>query len=65
MASKNNPNMRAHEKLYTYCPTDSSELKIVKKIPGGMFYKCEQCEFTSRITKGSYRNMNFEWKSKK
>ncbi len=65
MTSKNNPNMRVHEKLYTYCPDDNSELKIVKRVPGGMYYVCEKCDFKHKITRGSYQDLPFEWKSKK
>ena len=65
MASKNKPNLRTHEKLYTYCPKDQSELKIVRRVPGGMFYRCDKCDFATKVTKGSYKNLPYEWKRKK
>lgn len=65
MASKNNPLNRQNERLYTYCPKDDSELKIVKKVPGGMFYKCEKCDFTHKLSSGSYKKLKFDWKNKK
>ena len=68
--SKNNPNIRARQKLMVYCPKCEGETRIVKRVgvekdvPSGMYYVCTECSESMLLTKGSYKHMNYKWVNK-
>lgn len=61
MSSKNNPRNRSNTRLIVYCPETNEPMTIVKRVPGGMFYKSEKTDTYYPITKGSYKNFEYEW----
>ncbi len=70
MGSKNNPANREQQKLVIYCPDcEKEEVKAVKVVQVGgstnMFYCCKKCSFRVAIKPESYKELPFEWVSRK
>jgi translation initiation factor 2 beta subunit (eIF-2beta)/eIF-5 len=66
--SKNNPKVRDNQRLFVYCPIcddKQTEMSIIKRVPGGMFYVCPKCGGAHPVFKKSYMNFKYEWKNKK
>lgn len=60
--SKNNPRNRNRIKLIIYCPKCKEPMKLVKKVPGGMFHVCTKDEnHCFKSFKQSYKRFNHEW----
>jgi len=58
--SKNNPAARDNQRLVVKSPKTGDELKLVKRVPGGMFYVSDKGE-AFRVSKGSYKDFPHEW----
>jgi len=61
--SKNNPDARENGRLVVYDPVTKEEMKIVKRVPGGMFYVSPSGNYYP-CYKGSYKEYEYEWKDK-
>lgn len=61
MGTKNNPRNREKMTLVVKCPDTGEPMKIVKVVPGGMFYKSEKTGKYYPLNKGSYKNFEHEW----
>jgi len=61
MATKNNPRNRDRMALVVKCPDTGEPMTIVKLVPGGMFYKSEKTGKYYPLTKGCYKNFEYEW----
>ena len=59
--SKNNPAMRDNQRLIVRSPESGEEMKLIKRIPGGMVYVDEKTGKTYPVTKGSYLDLPHEW----
>ena len=65
MASKNNPRNRDRQVLQIFCPTCNLDMKLVKRVPGGMVYKCSGNDaHVFPAIKGGYKNFKYEWVGK-
>jgi hypothetical protein len=60
--SKNNPAARDHQRLQIRCPQCDTEMSLIKRVPGGMFYVCAQDNAHSvPVSRGLYKTMPHEW----
>jgi hypothetical protein len=59
--SKNNPNVRNQQRLVVRCPDCSSEMNLIKLVPGGMHYICSKDGNALPVSKGTYRTLPHEW----
>jgi len=59
--SKNNPAARDNQRLVVRCPKSGEEMRMVKRVPGGMFYVCDKTGEAYPIRKGSYKDFPHEW----
>ncbi|MCB9557141.1 MAG: hypothetical protein H6707_13620 [Deltaproteobacteria bacterium] len=59
--SKNNPAARDNQRLVVYCPETNTEMRLVKRIPGGMFYICDKTGKAYPVTRGCYKDFPHEW----
>jgi len=59
--SKNNPAVRDHQRLVVKSPTTGDEMRLVKRVPGGMFYVCDKTGETFPVSRGSYKRLPHEW----
>ena len=59
--SKNNPAVRDNQRLIVRSPTCGDEMRLVKRVPGGMFYVCDSSGEMFPVRKGSYKDLPHEW----
>lgn len=59
--SKNNPAARDNQRLVVRHPETGEELRLIKRVPGGMFYVCDKSGDTFPVTKGCYKSFPHEW----
>ncbi|MFH1132015.1 MAG: hypothetical protein V1754_11810 [Pseudomonadota bacterium] len=59
--SKNNPAVRDHQRLVVRCPKCSTEMTLLKRVPGGMFYVCSKDAEAIPVRAGSYKDLPHEW----
>ena len=59
--SKNNPAARDNQRLIVLCPESGEEMRLVKRVPGGMMYICDKTGKTYRAHKGSYKEFPHKW----
>jgi hypothetical protein len=59
--SKNNPAARDHQRLLVKSPTTGKELRLVKRVPGGMFYINDETGEAYPVSRGSYKDFPHEW----
>ena len=59
--SKNNPAARDNMRLLVRSPKTGEELKLIKRVPGGMFYVSEKTGESFKVTPGCYKNFPHEW----
>lgn len=59
--SKNNPAARDNQRLLVRSPTTGDEMRLVKRVPGGMFYICDKTGEMFKVTPGCYKNFPHEW----
>ena len=58
--SKNNPAVRDNQRLLVTCPECSTEMTLLKRVPGGMFYVCQK-NHAHPVTRGSYKDLPHQW----
>lgn len=59
--SKNNPAVRDNQRLMVRCPECESEMNLIKRVPGGMFYICQKAGHMQQVSRGSYKDLPHEW----
>jgi hypothetical protein len=59
--SKNNPAIRDNQRLVVYCPESGEEMKLIKRVPGGMMFVCEKTGKSYPAHKGAYKQYPHEW----
>jgi len=59
--SKNNPAARDNMRLLVRSPDTGEELKLIKRVPGGMFYVAEKTGEAFPVSPGSYKSFPHEW----
>ncbi|MCC6748545.1 MAG: hypothetical protein IT371_12860 [Deltaproteobacteria bacterium] len=59
--SKNNPAVRDNQRLVIRCPACSSEMSLLKRVPGGMHYVCQKDGNAIPVRKGIYKDLPHEW----
>ena len=59
--SKNNPAIRDNQKLVVMCPDTGEEMRLVRRIPGGMVYVCDKTGKTYPVYRGMYKSFPHKW----
>lgn len=59
--SKNNPAIRDNQRLVIRCPETGEEMRLVRRIPGGMVYISDKTGKLYPAHKGIYKELPHEW----
>jgi hypothetical protein len=59
--SKNNPAVRDNQRLLVRSPKTGEELRMVKRVPGGMFWVSDKTGEAFPVRRGGYKDFPHEW----
>ena len=62
--SKNNPAVRDNQRLVVLCPETNTEMRLVRRVPGGMVYISDKTGKVYPSRKGMYKEFPHRWERK-